>query len=165
MLDSTEKFVSYIINMEKNTKLFIMIGISGSGKSTHAKKIAVENTAQIVETDAIRKELSGNEEDQTKNGEVFSLAKRRVQSIISAGNNVVFDATNVKKRDRKDFIDIGKDVVGCEIIACYIRPNLEVAKKQNSMRTRKVPEFVLEKHFNSIEPPTVLEGFSEIIFL
>ena len=39
-------------------KLYIMIGISGSGKSTIAKKIAQKDKCIIVSTNQIRKELT-----------------------------------------------------------------------------------------------------------
>lgn len=60
--------------------LYIMIGLSGSGKSSIAKEIAKtsENTI-IVSSDAIREELTGKVEDQTKNEEVFKIFHKRIQ--------------------------------------------------------------------------------------
>ena len=57
--------------MNKPT-LYIMCGLSGSGKSTIATQIANENpNTVIVSSDAIREELTGNENDQSKNEDVF----------------------------------------------------------------------------------------------
>ena len=57
--------------MNKPT-LWIMCGLSGSGKSTIATQIANENpNTIIVSSDAIREELTGNENDQSKNEDVF----------------------------------------------------------------------------------------------
>lgn len=56
--------------MNKPT-LYIMCGLSGSGKSTIATQIANENPSTvIVSSDAIREELTGNYEDQEHNEEV-----------------------------------------------------------------------------------------------
>ncbi len=54
--------------------LYVMVGLSGSGKSSIAKEIAKtsENTI-IVSSDAIREELTGKVEDQIKNEEVFKF--------------------------------------------------------------------------------------------
>ena len=53
--------------------LTVMVGLSGSGKSTIARtELADENTV-IVSSDAIREELCGTVEDQSKNVEVFKL--------------------------------------------------------------------------------------------
>jgi len=40
--------------------LSIMIGISGSGKSTFAEGLKTSLDAELVETDGIREELTGN---------------------------------------------------------------------------------------------------------
>ena len=51
-----------------------MTGLSGSGKSTIAQKLAEENpNTVIVSSDAIREELTGNYEDQEHNEEVFKI--------------------------------------------------------------------------------------------
>ena len=63
------------IGSEKMNKptLWIMCGLSGSGKSTIATQIANENpNTIIVSSDAIREELTGNYENQEHNEEVFS---------------------------------------------------------------------------------------------
>ena len=53
--------------MNKPT-LYIMCGLSGSGKSTIATQIANENpNTVIVSSDEIREELTGNYEDQEHN--------------------------------------------------------------------------------------------------
>ena len=46
------------------TKLFVMIGIVASGKSTIAKKVALENSAYIIESDEYRERLYGNASTQ-----------------------------------------------------------------------------------------------------
>ena len=81
-------------------KLWIMVGLSGSGKSTVAKEIAVmeENTI-IVSSDAIREELTGKVEDQTKNDEVFKIFHKRIRKGLE---NIIISyfliLTNVIKR-------------------------------------------------------------------
>ena len=81
-------------------KLWIMVGLSGSGKSTIAKEIAVmeENTI-IVSSDAIREELTGKVEDQTKNDEVFKIFHKRIRKGLE---NIIISyfliLTNVIKR-------------------------------------------------------------------
>ena len=57
---------------EQTKKLIILCGIPGSGKTTYAKKY-IENNANTIHlsSDAIRKELYGDESVQGNPGEVF----------------------------------------------------------------------------------------------
>ena len=95
--------------------LIIMCGIPASGKSTVAKLF----NSNIVSTDSIREELYGDESIQGNGVEVFRLAYSRIRNYLSLGENVVFDATNIRKRDRKTVIDIGKEYNCDNIIICY----------------------------------------------
>lgn len=55
-------------------KLYVMCGLSGSGKSTIAKQIANDNPdTVIISTDIIREQLTGEIGDQSQNDEVFEL--------------------------------------------------------------------------------------------
>ena len=85
--------------------LAVMVGISGSGKSTYAKglktALLLENKlpSESVSTDDIRLEITGNAEDQTQNGRVFSVARARVAAALAAGKNCIIDATSPTRRD------------------------------------------------------------------
>ena len=62
--------------MNKPT-MWVLVGLSGSDKSTIATQIANENpNTVIVSSDAIREELTGNYEDQEHNEEVFKIFSR-----------------------------------------------------------------------------------------
>jgi predicted kinase len=141
--------------------LAVMVGISGSGKSTYANGLKTSLNAQLVETDAIRQELTGNAEDQTQNGRVFGIAKKRVSDYLSAGKNVILDATSLSMKDRKDWIDIGKSN-NAEVRAYFIDTPVDVCKAQNNKRTRKVPEWVIDKQASKLHPPTRAEGFDSV---
>lgn len=74
----------------------ILIGISGSGKSTYAQELAAQNTDTIVvSTDAIRKEVTGNINDQTQNAVIHNIADTNAAAYLSQGKDVIIDATNV----------------------------------------------------------------------
>lgn len=144
--------------------LAVMIGISGSGKSTYANGLKTSLNAQLVETDAIRVELTGNAEDQTQNARVFGLAKRRIDNILSQGKNAIIDATSVSIRDRKDWIDIAKKN-NAEVRAYFIDTPIDIAKQQNRKRERKVPEDVIDRQASRLQPPTKSEGFDAVVVI
>ncbi len=141
--------------------LAVMVGISGSGKSTYANGLKTSLNAQLVETDAIRLELTGSAEDQSQNGRVFGVAKKRVRDYLSQGKNVIIDATSLSVKDRKDWIEIAKET-SAEARAYFIDTPVDVCKAQNAKRSRKVPEWVIDKQANKLHTPTKAEGFDAI---
>lgn len=141
--------------------LSVMVGISGCGKSTFANGLKTSLSSDIVETDDIRKELTGDPSDQSQNRKVFQIAKQRVNSLLSQQKNVIIDATNLSMSDRKDWIDIGKNN-NAEVRAYFIDTPIDVCKSQNNKRQRKVPEFVIDRQASKLYPPTKSEGFDSV---
>ena len=145
-----------------------MVGVSGSGKSTFANglktSLKLENGRDVVlvETDAIRGELTNDPTDQSKNSEVFSLAQQRVSSALRSGKNAIIDATSVSVKDRKLWVSIGKNT-NSEVRAYFINTSLETAKKRNLSRQRVVPDFVIDRQLSRLTKPTTGEGFDKVI--
>jgi predicted kinase len=89
-------------------KMFILIGVSGSGKSTEAKRLMKEHSHTIiVSRDSIRSALWGLEDHQHKdyyNSKDISYREELVTDVINgildsatcADRNVIIDATNLK---------------------------------------------------------------------
>jgi predicted kinase len=138
--------------------LAVIVGISGSGKSTFANGLKTSIGADLVETDAIREELTGDPSDQTQNYKVFQIAKTRIDNLLSQGKNAIIDATSLTHKDRKDWIDIGRKN-NAEIHAYFIDTPVDVAKYRNFKRDRKVPEEVIDRQASKLHPPTKAEGF------
>lgn len=141
--------------------LAVMIGISGSGKSTYANGLKTSLKADLVETDAIREELTGDASDQSQNYKVFQVAKKRVNDLLSQGKNAIIDATSVSVRDRKDWIQIGRNN-NAEVRAYFIDTPIDVCKSQNRKRQRRVPDEVIDRQASRLESPTKAEGFDTV---
>lgn len=145
-----------------------MVGISGSGKSFYANglktSLTVENSfpTELVETDAIRKELFGDANDQSQGSRVFGVAKARVSKFLSEDKNVVIDATSLNRRDRKDWINMGR-FRQAEVLAYFINTSVETAKKQNLKRDRQVPDWVIDRQASKLSAPTKDEGLDKVI--
>ena len=88
-------------------EIIIPIGISGSGK-TRLYRMRYRNYT-LVSPDLIRKELTGNISDQSKNKEVFQEVDRRVDDLVKKGQSFFYDATNVNTEFRKAFVNKYKD--------------------------------------------------------
>ena len=81
--------------------LIVLVGLPGSGKSSYAEQFKAVDDAictgvtVIHSSDAIRKELFGDESSQEDNARVFDLMRKRTTEDLKAGKTVIYDATNV----------------------------------------------------------------------
>lgn len=147
-------------------KLFILIGIPCSGKSTYSKKFLYKTNTLVVSSDEIRKELTGTYKYSSKNNEsVFKIAKTRIYEALSDGYDVVWDATNLNEKHRKDFIKIGK-ITNSELVAVVFNIPLQVCLNRNSQRDFEIrlPDTVIKKMATANLNIDESEGFNDIIF-
>lgn len=144
-------------------KLYIMTGLSGSGKSTIAQKLAEENpNTVIVSSDAIREELTDKVEDQTENEEVFKIFHNRIRKNLENKKNVIADATNITMKSRRAIMT---KVNGLDVEKiCYLIPKpYEQCKVDNKNRLHPVPDEVLDKQIMRFQVPFKEEGWTHII--
>jgi len=91
--------------------LIVMVGPSGSGKSTWIKEyLAKHPDFKVVSPDTLRKEILGNVSDQSRGKEIWDKAYARTKKNLLSGQNVIFDATMVSEKSRKDLRDFLQDV-------------------------------------------------------
>ena len=137
------------INIPVNA-LVILVGVAGSGKSTLARKIfGKEGNTVIVSSDACRKELTGDEENQERNPEVFALFHQKIREALTEGRRVIADATNLSKMARKPLYEIASEAQ-VPVYAIVFNFPLPLIKRQNQSRERKVPEDVIDKQFEKL---------------
>jgi aminoglycoside phosphotransferase family enzyme/predicted kinase len=99
---------------QKTPLMFLVSGLTGTGKSTIARKIAVDYRAMQINTDVVRKELAGvdrfeRHHDQYNTGlydpknvdETYRQVMARADTELKKGANVVLDATFQKKNYRE----------------------------------------------------------------
>lgn len=142
-------------------KLFMMVGIPGSGKSYESEVIAKEHDAVIHASDKIREEFSKNPNLKGDNNLVFNQLHFRIQRDLKVGKNVVYDATNINSKRRKAFLNSIKSIP-CEKIAIIMATPYEQCIKNNAERESSIPERVIEKMYKNFQVPYYYEGFDVI---
>jgi len=140
-------------------KLFLMIGLPGSGKSFQAKMIAKKERAVIVSTDEIRRELFGDETIQKNTNHVFFEVYSRMEKAFEEGKNVILDATNAEREKR---INVLKKFPDTKKIAVYIDTPFELCLERNNERKRSLDHPVMEKIRKKLEIPFLSEGFHKV---
>lgn len=121
--------------------LILMVGPSGAGKSTVINSLF--DDSEVVSSDGIRSELLGDFRIQSNQDDVWAEVHRRVRQKLAFGQRAVVDATNLRFRDRKPFIEMAKHF-GVELI--YIVVNRALVDKLASGGWRLGVPGLIEKH-------------------
>lgn len=142
--------------------VFVMCGLSASGKSSYAKELSKEYNAVILSSDDIRKSLLGDVADMTGNGLVFDTMHRAMIHLLKQNRNVILDATHLTIKDRKKVLtqlkpfDVKKSIV-------VVLKDFEKCKIDNIYRVNAVPNLVLDKQIRRFQIPSRNEGWDNLL--
>ena len=147
-------------------KLFVMVGIPGSGKGTYIKGHKADNSF-VISSDDIRKEIFGDENSQEDNGKVFNVFYGRMVKAITEFpcDEIWLDATNINRKNRRRIFEELKqkhvrDLV--EVTAVVMATPYETCVKRDLERDRTVGEEVIRKFVARFCYPQTFEGFDHI---
>ena len=131
----------------------LMAGLPGAGKNTWLR--THRPALPVVALDAIRDTL---EIDPTDNqGEVIQAAREQCREHLRAGRDFAFNATNITRVTRQRWIDLCAEY-GARIEMVYVEPPLAKILAQNRRRSEPVPERVILRLVEKLEPPTLREA-------
>lgn len=135
--------------------LYVMCGISGSGKSTWIAKNL--EGFEIISLDEIREELNGKRDCQKSRGQMLQLAKSRLKIALASKRNVVWDATNIRKDFRKIICDLGLNYGALiTIVAFQIKEGS--LRANNNSREHAIDDDIISNQINKLEWPSFTEG-------
>jgi len=149
-------------------KVYMLIGVQASGKTTWARANAERLQAVIVASDDVRNELEAQGIDATDKGDlVFEIVEERLRRLVAEGKNVVVDATHARIKWRQNETAIAR-AGGARVLAVWFDVPLAVCLQRNAHKPggklwgeRMVPQEVLLGVARGFEPPTVGE-FDEV---
>lgn len=150
--------------------LMVMVGLPGSGKSTWARRYTRRYPSWlIVSTDDIRRQLYG---DAAIQGEWRDIWRRVIQQLsggrqaIAQGqaSGVIYDATNVRRRHRREFVQTARGYGYAPVVAVWMDTPLATCLMRNRARSRQVPAEVIEKMYRQLTaaPPTRAEALDQV---
>jgi predicted kinase len=160
--------VSDLDSLADRPTLYVLIGLQGSGKSTWARANAARLRAVIVASDEIRNELEAAGIAAEGQGDrVFAIVGERAAQLLRAGQNVIVDATHIRRRWRADVLGLARRH-GARRVAVWFDLPLETALAGNARKPgggwgdRPVPEAVVTDLARELEPPGADE-FDEVV--
>src|SRR5882672_8671213 len=111
--------------------LVVLIGISGSGKSSFAKKHFKET--EVLSSDKCRGIVSDDENSQSSTDDAFDVLYYIARKRLKNGLLTVVDATNVQEEARKPLVQLAKDF-HCLPVAIVLDVPEKVCEERNKLR-------------------------------
>jgi protein phosphatase len=143
--------------------LVVLVGVSGSGKSTFARKHFL--ATEIVSSDFCRGLVADDENDQAATPDAFEVLHYIVDKRLARGRLTVVDATNVQPESRKSLVELAR-ARDCLAVAIVLNVGPKIAADRNEhraerafgMRVVKQQHSQLERGLRRIKH----EGFSRV---
>lgn len=138
-------------DLKKDTRplLFLVSGLTGTGKSTIARKISVDHHAHLINTDVVRKGIAGIDKFERHHDSydaglytpekidfTYEKIMEKAESFLRKGENVVLDATFQKKKHRDMARRLAEEVQARFLIIHCVCPE-EVVKRRLEERVKK----------------------------
>ena len=145
----------------------MLIGLPASGKSTWAKE-HMDEDSRWLSSDYIRDELFGKRDTSPEeNVKVFGKLHVRTMKHLLKGRNVIYDATNINKKSRINYLKrLNSDLAGekCYKKCIWFLTDYELCCVRNKEREERevVPDYKLKSMYHKFQPPHISEGWDEI---
>lgn len=153
------------INIPK-TSLVLLVGISGSGKSSFAQKHFEKY--EIVSSDICRGIVSNDENNQSATNDAFEVFNFILSKRLQNGLLTVADATNIQQEARKKLLNIAHSFHVLPVAIVFDLPQ-ELCEKRNEERTdRKISSGVLRHQMQNLKHSLKnlkKEGFKKLYIL
>ncbi|WP_329114771.1 polynucleotide kinase-phosphatase [Streptomyces sp. NBC_01353] len=125
--------------------LVVLIGASGSGKSTFARRHF--KPTEVISSDFCRGLVADDENDQSASKDAFDVLHYIAGKRLEAGRLTVVDATNVQQEARRQLVQLARqhDVLP---IAIVLDMPEEVCQARNAARPDRadMPRHVVQRH-------------------
>jgi predicted kinase len=121
--------------------LVIMVGAPGSGKSYLARTLSAALGAELVQTDAVRKELFPDPRyTSSEHATVYDTCRRRIAELLGRGVCAIFDGTNLREKRRASLYQLAQRA-GAQAIVVVAYASDEVIRARLQQRAeRRDPE-------------------------
>jgi protein phosphatase len=146
--------------------LVVLIGASGSGKSTFARKHFLPT--EVISSDYCRALVSDDENNLSATNDAFEILHFVAAKRLAAGRLTVADATNVKSEDRKPLIELARQY-HCLPVAIVLNMPERVCQDRNHVRTdRRLGNHVAHNQLQNLRRSLrglEREGFRHVLIL
>jgi predicted kinase len=131
--------------------LYVMCGIPGSGKSTLSKRLAEERGLMRFSFDEMKCYTTRQ----------FLLP---VVAALQEGKSVVMDSTHLRESGRRSILQSVRNI-RCRKVCVFMDTPFDECLRRNANRMAVVPVVMVNSMYRSLQPPTLEEGWDEILII
>jgi protein phosphatase len=125
--------------------LVVLIGASGSGKSTFARRHF--RPTEVISSDFCRGLVSDDENDQSATKDAFDVLHHIAGKRLAAGRRTVVDATNVQQEARRQLIRLAREHDVLPVAIVLDVPEAVCAERNAARADRAdMPRRVVQRH-------------------
>lgn len=138
----------------------MLVGLPACGKSTYSAKLEKEGYS-VFSSDSIRQELGFGPGEGS--GKVFELMQNRTRKALSEGKNVIYDATNLSRKNRVSILESIKNYDCDKECVLFTEPIEECIRRDDAREGfAHVGKDVIKRMSESFTVPMAWEGFDKI---
>ncbi|MDP9390613.1 MAG: polynucleotide kinase-phosphatase, partial [Actinomycetota bacterium] len=123
--------------------LVVLIGASGSGKSTFARRHFLPT--QVLSSDFFRGLVADDENDQAATPDAFDVLHYTAAARLRAGRLTVVDATNVKREDRASLVALAREHDVLPVAIVLDLPEAVCVERNAARADRELPAGVVRR--------------------
>src|SRR6267143_5484561 len=128
--------------------LVALVGVSGSGKSTFARKHF--KPTEVVSSDACRALVSADENDMEGSKAAFEILHSIVRKRLEGGRVAVVDATNVQPEARKQLVEIARETHVLPVAIVFDLPTTLCEDRNRARTDRKLGSHVVRRQYGEL---------------
>lgn len=142
------------------SRFIMLVGLPASGKSSLSVFLSATGF-NVHSSDTIRKELLGDQRDQTGNDTVFNTLHKRIKEDLKNGVDTLYDATNISQKRRIAFL---REIERYDVVKeCHFMATpYEICIERDAARENSVGKAVIDKMYKSFYVPQYYEGWDKI---
>lgn len=153
--NTENSYIDYVPFDDFKCQVTLLSGLPGMGKDYYIRSL--NRDIPVISLDDIRRKYKINPTDSKRNGWVVQEAKEQARIYLRAGQDFVWNATNITQLMRKQLIDLFTSY-GAYVKIVYIEKPYRVWRKQNRDRNYPLPENVLDRMLSKLEIPQQTEA-------
>jgi predicted kinase len=128
--------IAAMLKQDGENVVVLTVGVPGSRKSTLATALMAQTPFVRINSDSIRKEVTGSEADHTKEGVVWGKFQHQYEKALRTGKAILIDNMNHTRQSRRPLIKAAQEA-GYHVKLVFMRTPLDLCIAGNRARAEK----------------------------